>query len=347
MLDRPLQLQKGEPLTRTAYYTRSSIDRLPQWLTLRASVQEGWRKRPWWHRWRRPLNLERTAEAGDLERRRLCVYRLKTLLLTVDTAALMLMIFRLVAWLPAWEAAVSAAVHAVFYTTATLAAVGLLVEIAGIVAWLARVQDLVTLLFDRYPYSRYLMLSQLAFLAGMQLGWILAEESAELIGMLSVNALLCAGICGVLTLALIPLSLILGGPTRSWNPRIMFFWMAFFFVISGIGLAMLLDETVKQALMLVLRICVWLTPLWAILFTARQAGWLLRPFHFRQLGSNELPRKVRASLAFLVLTAAVPLGGLAIPFWIYAYHRLWPRYRRYAGNNAGVLSANAAAPADS
>ncbi len=337
--------QRREPLIRTAYYARSSIDRLPRWLAVKASLHERWRKMPWWQRWRRPPNLERAVVEGDVEPQRLRVYRLKTLLLILDGAAMMLVVFRLATWLPAWAPMITRAVHAVFYAAVALAALGLLSQIAGLLARLGRVRDLVMLL-NRYPYGRYLMLTQLVLLLGMQVGGLLTEETTERLVTLTVAAALCAMVVGFVMI-LSPLKSLLEDSTPNSSMRDVLPWALFFLGISGASAAMILNETVRQVLMQLLRCCAWLTPLWAILFAARQAGWLLRPFQLRQLGSNELPRKVQASLAFLVLTAAVPLGGLAIPFWIYAYHRLWPRYRRYAGNNAGVLSANAAAPADS
>lgn len=67
-----------------------------------------------------------------------------------------------------------------------------------------------------------------------------------------------------------------------------------------------------------------LTPAWSLRLFLALGRWLLRPFTFRDLSNPRLPRRHRAILAGLALTVVVPLGGLFIPFWIYAHHRLWP-----------------------
>jgi hypothetical protein len=67
-----------------------------------------------------------------------------------------------------------------------------------------------------------------------------------------------------------------------------------------------------------------LSPLWNLgLFLAR-GGWLLHPFKLRQALNHHLSFSARLSFAFVATTAALPLGALAIPFWIYARHRIWP-----------------------
>lgn len=53
---------------------------------------------------------------------------------------------------------------------------------------------------------------------------------------------------------------------------------------------------------------------------------LLRPYTWRHLFDRRLPCSFRAVLAILSLTAILPLGGLAVPFWIWARQKLWPRY---------------------
>jgi hypothetical protein len=53
---------------------------------------------------------------------------------------------------------------------------------------------------------------------------------------------------------------------------------------------------------------------------------LLRPFTWRHIFDRRLPFGFRTVLTVLALTAILPLGGLAVPFWIWARQRLWPRY---------------------
>ncbi len=50
--------------------------------------------------------------------------------------------------------------------------------------------------------------------------------------------------------------------------------------------------------------------------------WLLRPYRWRDLFDPRFPSQLRALLASL---AVMPLGGLAVPLWIFLRHRWWPR----------------------
>jgi hypothetical protein len=55
---------------------------------------------------------------------------------------------------------------------------------------------------------------------------------------------------------------------------------------------------------------------------------LLHPFSWSALIESRISRGARIVLTILALTAILPLGGLAIPFWIWARQRLWPKYQR-------------------
>jgi hypothetical protein len=54
-------------------------------------------------------------------------------------------------------------------------------------------------------------------------------------------------------------------------------------------------------------------------------SWLLRPFGLREALRVLRPRW---KIGLLLLTFFAPLGGLAVPFWIYARHRWWPVWER-------------------
>ena len=57
-------------------------------------------------------------------------------------------------------------------------------------------------------------------------------------------------------------------------------------------------------------------------------GALLHPFSWAQLREPTISRRTRLALTALALTAILPLGGLAIPFWIWSRQRLWLWYQR-------------------
>jgi hypothetical protein len=69
----------------------------------------------------------------------------------------------------------------------------------------------------------------------------------------------------------------------------------------------------------------WLaaSPVVGVLLTRTLLPWFVRPFKVRQMLSSELSQAQRLSLAMMTATTILPLGGLAIPFWILARRRLW------------------------
>lgn len=50
---------------------------------------------------------------------------------------------------------------------------------------------------------------------------------------------------------------------------------------------------------------------------------LLRPYKWRDIFCRRLPSSLQRALFFMALTAILPLGGLAAPFWIWARQNLW------------------------
>ena len=66
--------------------------------------------------------------------------------------------------------------------------------------------------------------------------------------------------------------------------------------------------------------------------------WLLRPLRVKDIFDPELPIGVRRQLAFLAVTACLPLGGALVPVWI----RLRVRLAEHVG--AGMSPAPTAAP---
>ncbi len=63
---------------------------------------------------------------------------------------------------------------------------------------------------------------------------------------------------------------------------------------------------------------------------------LLHPFSLGQLRRGELPPDIRRAVVFLAVTALLPLGGLAIPAWLWLKDRRWTGYeRRWLGEGSG------------
>jgi hypothetical protein len=89
-----------------------------------------------------------------------------------------------------------------------------------------------------------------------------------------------------------------------------------------------------------------LTPLWSLILFLQFGGWLLRPFTWRDAFDTRLAVHQRLVLGAVALTAALPLGGLAIPFWIHVRKSLWPGFEalRLQGRDSDDVSPAGAVP---
>ena len=64
--------------------------------------------------------------------------------------------------------------------------------------------------------------------------------------------------------------------------------------------------------------------------------WLLRPFRIQDIRNPMLPVRLRRRLAFLVMTACLPLGGFLVPLWIRLRARLEEHPLPYLDGSQGV-----------
>jgi hypothetical protein len=153
-------------------------------------------------------------------------------------------------------------------------------------------------------------------------GSLLAIGEAAVAG----HLLVVVGLGAVLltTLLFSPFNFLLARPGRQTFMTLV--WILLFFEIVVTGAVMCSQPELAPPFVILFHAAMALTPLWSLALFAGMGGWLLHPFRLRHLFDRRLPRSARGILAAVALTAALPLGGLAIPFWIYARHRLWPRY---------------------
>jgi hypothetical protein len=298
--------------------SRTGVDRDPLWQGIQGRLQQQWETRPWFTQWRRPAGLTRSEGPGRKDEAIISLYRLKTLLLALESMSLTVVLFRI----PSLRVALSLGLRPVLWTAAVLAGTGALIQIAGLLARLFRVPRLGEKL-NRHPYGRYLFLTQTAFLAGTYGGAALSQVSIEQFGFLLC---LSAALCGLMTVIflLLPTGASPKGPD-------MVLWGLLYLAISAVGGVIALEgEDWRTSLLSFFRISTALSPLWSFGLLLALGGWLLRPFSWRDVADWKLPSGFRATLAFVILVAVLPLGGLAVPFWIYARHRLWPRYEPFS-----------------
>jgi hypothetical protein len=305
-------------LTGQAHDSRSSAARVPVWRKLQEGVREQWQGKPWFRQWHRPFGLENPDRGARADEQAVRVYRWKTLTLVLEGGALLKILMALALRAPNLHPLLNSAVRYVMFISASLAVLGLAIQVVGFSARLLRIQNFADSL-SRHPYGRYLLLTQIAFLAGIEEEFLLSQRQITQFGtLLTLGSILCVTLLGVMMIL---------SPFLKLNRRTLSVWSALFFTLSALGAVVTaLGKTRTETSLATYELLTALTPLWSLSLFLALGGWLLRPFSWRHVFDPRLPRRLRATLALLLLTAALPLGGLTIPFWIYARHRLWPRY---------------------
>jgi hypothetical protein len=294
-------------LTWLAYAGRTSAVRTLAWRRLQGGLRQHWQEKPWFVQWTRPTGLAPSRNLEEADAQITSFYRLKSLLLVLDSA----FVFG-----AAPAGARNAALPWVLWTAAALASVGMIVQLAGLSARLLRVS--LAQSFSRHPYGRYLLLTQAAFLAGLYMAALWAAGQVQPFGVL-----LCLGgaLCGVLAVLFLFFTL-----AASPHGPDMTLWAVLFLSLSAWGALIALDGAADQTSLATLRVLSALAPLWSLGLYLALSGWLLRPFSWRHVFDPTADWKLRTALGFMILTVALPLGGLAIPFLIFARHRVLRRY---------------------
>jgi hypothetical protein len=267
---------------------------------------------PWFSQWRRPAGLTRSEGQGRKDQEIIALYRLKTLLLVLESMSLTVLLFRI----PSLRVVLSTGLRPAFWTAVALAGTGAMIQTVGLLARLFRAPRLSEHL-SRHPYGRYLLLTQAAFLAGTYGGVVLMQASIEQFGMLLC---LCMALCTTFTAFLLIL------PISVSKPDMTLWGLLYLALLALGGLIGLEGEGWRSNLLSFFLLSAALSPLWSLGLAFALGGWLVRPFSLRHVFDRRLPRRFRMALGFTIVSAALPFGSLAVPFWIYARHRLWPRY---------------------
>ena len=289
--------------------SRTGVNRDPLWQGIQGRLQQRWGAMPWFFQWRRPAGLIRSEGQGRKDAEIMAFYRLKTFLLALESMSLTILLSPILGLF-----------RPVLWTAGSLAGLGAMIQMVGLLARLFRVPRLGENL-GRHPYGRYLLLTQTAFLAGTYGGAALMQASIEQFGLLLC---LCMALCAMLTVFFF---LFPAGASPKGSD--MGLWGLLYLALAALGGVIALQgEAWRASLLSSLRISAALSPFWSLGLFLALGGWLLRPFSWRHVFDRRFPPGFRMTLAFMTLTAALPLGGLAIPFWIYAKHKLWSSYEQ-------------------
>jgi hypothetical protein len=293
----------------------------PEWTLLlerlrRHARQLSWRRRPW--------GLELPPRAGLGQQRFLALCRWKTFLLLFDGLLFTLLAGLLTrhTGLPiALAISVFLVVITIFLLMAGLA--GLAIRRISLLRRLVRTgqfedDD------DPHPFGRSLTVTSGALIAGITLGVGIVAGNHFLFAF----ALFTLGLIG--TVLMVPPEHKIGnvGPSLGQFSRrllVRFCPLLLFFLL---GLFALGGKGQSSALISLFISASLLSPAFALATGLLGHARLLRPFKVRHLFSSLLPFRARLVLAALLLTLAIPLGGLAIPIWIWTRQHLWPAWER-------------------
>lgn len=260
----------------------------------------------------RPL-LGIPRSAGVAEAHQLAFFRLKTLLLGIDAAALAWLAGTMIGWRLGSDLPTSPDKVVILLLPALPGA--LLTTVCLVAEFIGRGAALREM--GRRWYGPFLFLVPTVLSSGLFIGSLQARGSTLEVG----RCLYLFAISAVLLQILwMPISALAYHPAQAERGGLLWYLLwAGLIVLSGVP-ATPRARTLEMAFIL--------APLWSLGSFLALGSWLLRPFTFRHLADRRLPGRDRAILAGVALTAAVPLGGLFIPFWIYAHHRLWPGMER-------------------
>jgi len=308
-------------LMRTLQQNRSSTNRLPRWLELRDSLRRARRSGLRERRSNSPVPGE-IRELTDTDRYLLWTYILKSSSLVPDGAALSWLAFWATAGFSFQRGIVEALITGIAGVSLALGGVGLSLMLLRTFRHRVGAEGRFGLL-DRHPVRRYLAASQLSLATGLFLGGPLFEEDGREVGIVVALAALCgAAVLFPRLLFSTPgredRTVAVGGP-----------WAAFFAIFAILGFEWANGHESTAAMLWLFRVCLVFFPFAVPLFIYRQLLIrLLRPFGLRDLLDPEWSPYLRRSLRFLTVTALLPLGGLAVPAWIWTRYRYWPDFER-------------------
>lgn len=303
----------------------------PEWALLLKLLRENARKIPL-HR--RPWGLELPRRSGLAQQSFLSLCRVKTLLLILDSLLLTLVLWKVAhEGLPGYKLAA-------FVLLATFVCGAIFLQIAGWAGWrISALRRLVRSgeLGDRnepHPYARALTITATATLAGVAVGLSLGQKNPALLGFF----LITIGVVGITAVILPELKPGSVGPDLKQFLGSLIARQVLFLTIGYLGVQAWRGEAQAAAIMGRLSWVADLSPALALGIGLLGYERLLRPFQVRHLFSSRLPLRARLILAFFLITLALPLGGLAVPVWIWARERLWPEWERDLSPAAGETS---------
>jgi hypothetical protein len=274
----------------------------------------------------RPRGAFERPRPSVVERHRRSFYRLKTAALLLDAAALAWLLTRVSG--AAWGPVASRSRSAVLAWL-------LLPPLPGIALATWRVARRVWTLLQpsasrshaaREPLGRYLFYAPLACIAGFLVGPLVGQPDSGFLRMV-------VGLIGLAAIVWLMYAVMFEG-LISLVPRGPKFGLALPLWLGAFtGATLLLVRLLREpdGPTMFAHAFLWAAgaaPVASVILVVTFRRALLAPFDVRDVLDRRLPVRVRVGLAFVALSAALPLGGLAAPAWMLLRERAWPRFTR-------------------
>lgn len=314
--------QRQGHLIRSAFDRRSSVRSLVSWSEMEEHLQREGRI-GWWTRLLKPLGPNRPLEAAEVEKKFASLCRVKTLLVFFDAL--------LLGWTLSTLTAQGDFPAALLGITFVGSAFGVLLALAAV--WTKPLRG------TRLPAAGlYLAGGFFLFLVGWSSGVWVEQDKIAIFGqgMFLLGSLGFLLLCVFYTIA----ATAMGKPRSSDDVMSLYLLLAM--ALTGLGLYLSLDPVGAHDLLAPLGHMLGLGPIGGVALALSSRRWLVHPFH--RLASLGFRRRI--ALRFMVLTFLLPLGGMAVPAWIFIRPRWWASWReevfsqhRRSGSPSGAWDA--------
>ncbi len=306
-----------KPLSAEAFAAVGGVGRFPRWSSFLKGT-DAQRGGSWW---RSLLAAGDSGPARESERelRSLVAYRTKAVTLFFEAAALAWGIQWLetrAGWLSAETVLMLAA-----SLSLCLGTVGLLAMAVRFVRRLMKPENKLPFI-DHDLHVDFAAGTQLAFCAGLLFGLGLYQREPALV----FGTAILVGLAGaVIHIGPVLLAIFLPVPEESpQQGRARTLWTLAFVSIAMTAVAVPKGaESPSAATFAPFVSLLWIGPLFGTIIGAGSLEWLLHPFRPKLAFSRQTPPRLRRPLAAIAWPAILPLGGLAIPIWIYLREQLW------------------------
>ncbi len=275
----------------------------------------------WWHHWPFRLRANPLEQASRL--RGADFHRWKTLLLALDAGAA----FAIAEWIAQSVPALRLLMALTILLAVTASAGFLLLGLGHTL--LDKLEGVLQPMTKQRLLSRFagsgLLRTQASFLLGGACGLLAFNTKDDRAVWVLLDG---AGVALMYLFGAKVLSRVLR-TTFSTEVPAPWSWAAIGFAISALATWMVLAPTPRRFGLQALTLAGVLTPLWSLWLYRTLGGWTFRPFKLRDVFDRRLPLRLRAGVAFLMVTSAFPFGGLGSPIAIPLRRYLWPDAERW------------------